>query len=128
MIETYNLNPLAKAWVEALLSGGYQQGSGTLRAASNEFCCLGVAADLINPNGWVDDLVVPRFKWGPDGYTEVLPFETWAELMAGASHIPDQQILAEANDSGATFEEIVHDYILPAFAGPTLMEEVDAAY
>lgn len=36
-----------KKWVSALKSGKYKQGSGYLRNVNDEFCCLGVACDLV---------------------------------------------------------------------------------
>ena len=37
---------LLNKWLEALRSGKYQQGRGTLRDADNKFCCLGVLLDV----------------------------------------------------------------------------------
>ena len=37
-------------WVEALKSGKYKQGRGQLRSLNNEFCCLGVLADITECN------------------------------------------------------------------------------
>ncbi len=51
--EHSRLDPEFKAkWVAALRSGKYQQGCGRLRNELNEFCCLGVALDLIDPKAW----------------------------------------------------------------------------
>lgn len=46
-----------RRWVKALRSGEYQQGTGTLcrfdpREGSLQFCCLGVLADIVDPDGW----------------------------------------------------------------------------
>lgn len=38
-------------WVAALRSGRYTQGQGALRSEDN-FCCLGVLCDLVNPEAW----------------------------------------------------------------------------
>lgn len=38
-------------WLDALRSGQYPQGRGQLKAP-NGFCCLGVLADRLDPNGW----------------------------------------------------------------------------
>jgi len=47
------MNKARKEWVEALRSGKYKQGTGTLHTKlpddSEEFCCLGVACDLFYP-------------------------------------------------------------------------------
>jgi hypothetical protein len=52
---------LKRRWVEALWSGQYEQGSGTLRATTwhddgllTTHCCLGVFCDLLDPTGWND--------------------------------------------------------------------------
>ncbi len=34
------------AWIKALRSGDYTQGRGVLRSMDDEFCCLGVLADV----------------------------------------------------------------------------------
>ena len=39
------MNDNATAWVDALRSGGYAQGIGSLKF-DGKFCCLGVACDL----------------------------------------------------------------------------------
>lgn len=42
-------------WVDALRSGKYKQGSGRLRrpsAGGDGFCCLAVACDVYDENGW----------------------------------------------------------------------------
>ena len=38
-------------WLVALRSGDYEQTRGALRW-SGGFCCIGVAADLVDPDGW----------------------------------------------------------------------------
>jgi len=38
-------------WLAALRSGDYKQGRGALRRRTG-FCCIGVAADLVDPDGW----------------------------------------------------------------------------
>lgn len=40
-------------WCEALESGKYKQGTGSLRC-DDEFCCLGVLADLMEPESWTN--------------------------------------------------------------------------
>lgn len=37
---------LKEQWINALRSGDYKQGTGQLRNDNNEFCCLGVLADV----------------------------------------------------------------------------------
>jgi hypothetical protein len=42
---------LKQLWVAALRSGKYAQGKSYLRV-KNEYCCLGVLCDLMEPKGW----------------------------------------------------------------------------
>lgn len=42
----YPFTALQTAWLEALESDNYKQGQGVLCTAQNEFCCLGVVAEL----------------------------------------------------------------------------------
>lgn len=42
---------LAKEWAEALRSGKYNQGKQCLRLGE-KYCCLGVLADVMDPDGW----------------------------------------------------------------------------
>jgi hypothetical protein len=41
-----------RRWVEALRSGRYRQGHSVLRGGDDTYCCLGVACDIIDPEGW----------------------------------------------------------------------------
>lgn len=41
-----------RRWIEALRSGRYKQGRFSLRNRNDEFCCLGVACDLLDNNKW----------------------------------------------------------------------------
>ena len=43
---------LKARWVAALRSGTYEQGRSQLRNCANDYCCLGVLADLYDPEGW----------------------------------------------------------------------------
>lgn len=45
------MNSYMKAWIEALRSGKYEQGVKRLRD-EDKMCCLGVACDVIDPDGW----------------------------------------------------------------------------
>lgn len=47
------MNPEVKQqWVAALRSGKYEQGVCVLRSMTDQFCCLGVLCDVVNPDGW----------------------------------------------------------------------------
>ena len=122
------MNADAKAWVEALLSGNYKQGTACLRSDSNEFCCLGVAADLLTAGAWVPcELEINgqltkvygvKTDLG-DVEEELLPAPLWERLTAGACYRVVQKEIARANDQGATFAEIVEQYILPMWTDET---------
>ena len=45
-----------QALVDALRSGKYKQGTLTLRNSKDEFCCLGVACDLLDHIEWQADV------------------------------------------------------------------------
>ncbi len=38
-------------WIDALRSGKYEQGRGSLHPG-DKYCCLGVICDVIDPTGW----------------------------------------------------------------------------
>jgi hypothetical protein len=89
------MNPKAKKlWLEALRSGEFQQGMGSMRNRGKH-CCLGVLQEVAIKEGvrfepdWEANSTVPD---------EV---EYWAKL-----DIYDQESLANLNDEGATFDEI----------------------
>ena len=42
--------------LDALRSGNYKQGRGALRTEDDEYCCLGVMCDTIDPTGWGSEL------------------------------------------------------------------------
>lgn len=59
-------------WVGALRSGKYKQRMGLLRGGpcmEDGFCCLGVALDLIDPNGWTG---IGQQEWKGLGATNIL--------------------------------------------------------
>ena len=121
------MNDLAKKWVDALLSGAYQQGKYALRTEDNKFCCLGVLADVADPNCWgdikhidyVSDPNNSAINVSVHGYTaydysaESIPDWLWKAVTEGALLAVDFDQLATANDEGRTFEQIIEEYILP---------------
>lgn len=61
---------LKRKWIEALRSGKYQQGRGSLRnPETNCFCCLGVLCDIVDPEGWMEDF--PRLHRGRGTFVAV---------------------------------------------------------
>lgn len=76
------LNPSTKkAWLRALRSGDYPQGSFYLRRNTAEnisnYCCMGVFADLIEPKAWVTCLDSPVYEW--HSYFGVFPVNYFTE-------------------------------------------------
>jgi hypothetical protein len=93
---------LKQKWIDALLSGHYHQGNGSLRNANDEFCCLGVLADLVEPDGWeaIPSVITPgtcgyEFRGEPN--CEFLP-EDLAKAL-GLTRAK-QEWLAAMNDGG----------------------------
>lgn len=84
-IEWMVLDPAFKEkWLSALRSGRWTQGKGFLNLGST-YCCLGVACDVLDPDGWVEGLS-GRFSFsGASGFpeTETLKQMGWVDLSAG---------------------------------------------
>jgi hypothetical protein len=75
--QVVKLPPDLKArWIEALRSGRYKQGTGRLRSFYDEYCCLGVLLDIIDPTRWVQEPL--RYTWNEEGC--LLPQEIQTEL------------------------------------------------
>lgn len=127
----------AREWVVALRSGAYQQGKMALRTG-NTFCCLGVLCDLHDPDGWSE--VTLRGECRYAGETAFPPLFVMDGVLNGiVSDIPESlndedfssptagEVLAELNDTGATFDEIA-DHIAVLFGleveGDTVSSEV----
>lgn len=94
---------LKKLWVAALRSGKYKQGSFCLQNKFGDFCCLGVLADLVEPESW--QAGERHYTW--NGNT--------SQLQDGKGPIlldyNTQYKLAEMNDhTKMTFDQIA-DYI-----------------
>lgn len=91
------LNPEFKErWVEALRSGKYKQTEGRLQKCGG-YCCLGVAACLIDPNGWDGN----EFR----GDSHVLDDATMGEIgLSPRAH----DWLTSMNDNGESFETIAN--------------------
>jgi len=96
---------LKRRWVEALRSGKYEQGNGCLRFGSETFCCLGVLADVADPEGWENDASASeRFhRLGSAKDSE-------GYLRGSILALGTQRTLAGLNDRGRSFGEIA-DYI-----------------
>ena len=89
-------------WVEALRSGKYEQGQGTLKS-NNKYCCLGVLYDISEE------------PWNDGGFNSYTKENTSGHLGRGFSasvglNFSQQYKLSSMNDNGKTFSEIA-DYI-----------------
>lgn len=122
------LTEFQEKWVAALRSGEFKQGKHVLRSDDGEYCCLGVACELLARDGKVERVIrddqVVGFR-GPDtrpfdGYASALLTDDIVPLVgvfspAGAlsfTNIGDT--LSDMNDDGRPFEEIA-DVIEKAF-------------
>ena len=105
------MNDLAKAWLDELRSGKYEQGTMELRSG-NAYCCLGVACELYRlsygKGKWKEnDSGSFLFSIGGERTGGLLPVRVKDAL--GLTDINghfDGGNLARINDRGATFEEI----------------------
>ncbi len=104
---------LVKKWVAALRSGDYKQGREQLRNG-DQFCCLGVACDIVKEQigiDWNGDRFDKKLSFLPDSVTGVfgeidsildttlpITYKTFARIGG--------KTLIGYNDRGATFEEI----------------------
>lgn len=99
-----------KKWVKALRSGEYEQGKFRLVDANDNFCCLGVACDLVDHIGeWVDNGIW-CFK-SDDGELQSgeLPKEImeYTGIKSAVGMIPSLgSSLATLNDHGVPFSTI----------------------
>lgn len=123
------MNPQVKEkWIDALLSGKYEQGSEKLRSVTG-YCCLGVLCDLYSQEqntewefrGNEETNLQPQDYWYFEGESEFLPdsVREWAgmafknpQVRVDVSPEEDEDEwfyhdeIANLNDSGYTFEEL----------------------
>lgn len=97
---------IAKLWIEALRSGQYQQGEGTLRDRDNKFCCLGVLCNLHAQ----EHPEVAKMQSVPSKYlgeSEFLPSRVvwWAGMKSEAGVYGHNELTTD-NDSGLSFTAI----------------------
>lgn len=111
-------------WTDALRSGEYKQGKYALRNTRNEFCCLGVACDLLGIV-WKDTpKEITKIINNPEDPEDSLKvkFGAYVESTTGAVKMPPENVkfplpehgpeitqLAKWNDEGKTFEEIADE-------------------
>jgi hypothetical protein len=99
------MNPEWKAkWIAALRSGAYKQGRRNLRDDLDNFCCVGVLCDIVNPNAWSDATHTP-VKVFEKGYYSILPHSV-REKVGGPL---DEDVYYSMNDRALmTFDEIAN--------------------
>ena len=118
---------LKAQWVAALRSGEYDQGHGALKlkwrgvkGQRSFYCCLGVLCDLIDPDGWDDNLWThadadPVHNEGYSSSYALLPFSLVEKVgFTQDGQLPEvtdrsgfRMTLAALNDSGDfTFSQI----------------------
>lgn len=103
---------LKTKWVEALRSGEYTQGKHRLRTKDNDFCCLGVLCDIVDPSGWEMSVLSDCYEY--ENYVGTLPMAFAQDidfpLVVQKGMTNFEAILQNMNDSGVPFSEIA-DYI-----------------
>lgn len=104
------MNDVMKRWIKALRSGEYKQGRGCLRTDNNEFCCLGVLCDVVNPNSWT---LRADNRWTSDGKS-AYPSES-ACWSAGIS-IVEAPALSGMNDSDELSFVAIANYLEEKYA------------
>lgn len=100
---------LKEKWVKALRSGKYVQGRHFLKNSTNQYCCLGVLADISGVKSECkDDEAGYRFDFDNSENNPFLTFPSreWLERIG----LSDEKgkILAQMNDSGKDFQEIAN--------------------
>ncbi len=106
------MSGLTRKWLNALRSGEYKQTSSCLRNSNNEFCCLGVAVDVMAPSTWlktIDDYGEYSYRMlgetstiTDDEFNRFVPYYIQNRLPFGVS----AETLIVLNDGGYTFAQI----------------------
>jgi hypothetical protein len=108
---------LATKWADALDSGDYEQTQGALHRKSGGHCCLGVLADIVQPDAWVAplvdatvwaaDMMKHPLQNGSDEYLNI--YEVQFTLDVGPIEQSGEGVqgkYASMNDNSKTFAEI----------------------
>lgn len=86
---------IKKEWIEALRSGKYKQGQGSLYR-DGAYCCLGVLFDATQDGYW-------RYE---DGTWKAEKASGWYGAEEGLLTTRDEQRLSYLNDRGLSFSDI----------------------
>jgi len=92
---------LKDKWTARLRSGQYFQGRGAFRNLENEFCCLGVLCDIVNPVGW--RVGIDRWYFWKDQKGE---FDTTQLDALGLSNEDQTSLIRMNDDERADFNQI----------------------
>lgn len=92
-------------WVQRLRSGDYLQGKENLRTEDDCYCCLGVLADVVDPEGWAEDTDGDKYFMCIIGDSGGAFLERSEALKLGIDY-ETQKILGGLNDMGISFDEI----------------------
>lgn len=100
-----------RLWCEALRSGRYAQGTKLLRSEDDEFCCLGVAADIAGVE-WHRGFGKCYYR-SDAGFNSTIVLTSdvaekfgLADVQGSFCQEPGEMSLAILNDNGVSFEEI----------------------
>ena len=89
-------------WLEALRSGAYNQTTSRLKRRDEQgamyYCCLGVLCDIVDPEGWDDDL--HHHGWCR------MPSNKIREISGLSEYVFEVEELSEMNDKGSSFLDI----------------------
>lgn len=119
------IDPLEKEkWIEALLSGEYEQCPGALQA-EGKYCCLGVkfnlsviehpnsyrwriynTYDAVDVDGSADNAILPPLYAKELGLARDGVFVRWGVSDSGSEAYMGVETLADLNDNGFTFSQI----------------------
>jgi len=98
-------------WVEALESGKYQQGFGTLNSKNETFCCLGVACEVAILNGVElrkEKNVNGLFYYNGNPSTLPCAVQQWLDIDVGVGNPPvGGKSLASLNDKFEVSFEVI---------------------
>ena len=106
------MSGLTRKWLAALRSGEYKQAKGCLRNVNNEFCCLGVAVDVMSPSTWLKTLnSYDEYSYRKFGQSEIISDEEFNRFipMYIQNTLPFYvcvDTLTYLNDGGYTFVQI----------------------
>jgi hypothetical protein len=97
---------LKTEWLTALRSGEYKQGKHFLRDSEDNFCCMGVLCDIVDPNAWVEGGVTGRYGYSDEANRGYPPSEI-ANMLVDTAGGKIIMLLANMNDQGRkSFAEI----------------------